>query len=101
MDRSRIIYLVKETFVQNALKVYESTIEKRKVFAQIDSVSGNEWFEGGRNGLNPELRLRMRSADYQGEQIAEYNGVEYEIYRTYIARNDFIDLYVQRRIGNG
>lgn len=101
MDHSRVIYLVAETFTQNAYGVYESTKTKRKVFAQVDSVTGREWFEGGRNGLNPELRMRVSQGDYKGEQIVEYGGVLYEIYRTYNTRNDIVDLYVQRRVGNG
>jgi hypothetical protein len=39
--------------------------------------------------------------DYAGEKIVEYNGTRYTIYRTYQARNDLIELYVERREGNG
>ena len=101
MKKSDVAYLVSESWTQDNTGVQRRSTEKRKVFVKVSSVNSQEWFEGGRNGLNPELRMRMRSADYQGEQIADYNGVEYEIYRTYVARNDFIDLYVQRRVGNG
>lgn len=101
MDRSKVIYLISEQFEPDLMNIYESSEVKRKVFAQVDSVTGREWFEGGRNGLNPELRIRMFRPDYNGEQILEYNGVRYEIYRTYETRDDGIDLYVQRRVGNG
>lgn len=101
MDRSKVIYLISETFAPDGMNIYEPTQTSRKVFAQVDSVTGREWFEGGRNGLNPELRIRMFRPDYNGEQILEYNSVRYEIYRTYETRDDGIDLYVQRRVGNG
>ncbi len=101
MDRSKVIYLISEQFEPDLMNIYEPSEVKRKVFAQVDSVTGREWFEGGRNGLNPELRIRMFRPDYNGEQILEYNSVRYEIYRTYETRDDGIDLYVQRRVGNG
>ena len=72
----------------------------REVYANVQSVSLNEWSEGGRLGLNPELRFTMFGPDYNREEIIEYNGVRYTIYRTYITRNDMIELYCERRTGS-
>lgn len=101
MDRSAVAYLIAETFVKDRYGVLQPTETKRKIYCNVSSVSMSEWFEGGRNGLNPELRLTMFSGDYDGEKLIEYNGTEYSIYRTYLARNDSIELYVERRGGNG
>lgn len=98
--RSTAINLISETYTQNSYGVYESTMEKRKVFAKVDSVTGREWFEGGRNGLNPQLRFTMFQFDYLGEKIIEYNNVQYTIYRTFIKGNDEIELYTELRKGN-
>lgn len=100
MDRSTVIYLVREEFVQNEYGVLVPQTSKRKVFANVTSVTSAEWFEGGRNGLNPEYRMRVFSPDYEGEKVIEYNGIQYTIYRTYIGRNDTLELYVQRKMGN-
>ena len=94
------MYLVTETFAANVYGVYEKTEVKRKVFCDVSSVTQTEWFEGGRNGLNPEYRLTMFVGDYEGEQVCELNGVRYTIYRTYITKNDLIELYVEKRKGN-
>lgn len=99
MDRSTPIYLVKETYTEDSYGVLQPTTTKRTVYANVNSVSASEWFEGGRNGLNPEYRMIMFAPDYQGEEIVEYNGRQYAIYRTYQARTDVLELYVERRKG--
>lgn len=69
------------------------------MYAQVDSVSRSEFFEGGRNGLKPELVFTMFEDDYNDEKIVMYRGIAYAIYRTYLGRNDTIELYAQRREG--
>lgn len=100
MDRSAVIYLVSETYTQNDYGVLVPETQKRKIYADVSSVTGTEWFEGGRNGLNPEFRMRVFAPDYEGEKVIEYNNVQYTIYRTYLGRNDILELYVQRKMGN-
>ena len=99
MDRSTPIYLVSETYTEDAYGVLIPTPEKRLVYANVTSVSSAEFFEGGRNGLNPEYRMIMFAPDYNGEEIVEYKGVQYAVYRTYRARTDTIELYVELRKG--
>lgn len=101
MDRSNVIYLVSETFTPDAYGVMIPALTERKVFCQVDSVTLSEWSEGGRIGLNPEFRMRMFSPEYRGEQLLKYNGILYTIYRSYRGRDDTIDLYVERKHGNG
>ena len=100
MSKSAVAYLVKESFTKDSFGIYEKTEEKRKVYVDVSSVNANEWFEGGRNGLNPEYRFIMFSHDYQGEQIIEYNDVQYTIYRTYLRKKDEIELYCEKKKGN-
>lgn len=99
MDRSDIINLISETRAKNSFGIWETTRTARQVFCRVDSVSASEFFDGGRNGLNPEYRMTMFFADYNGEQIIEYNGATYSVYRTYKAKTDIIELYVERRGG--
>lgn len=100
MDRSNVIYLISETYSQNEYGILEKSTDKKKVYCQVNSVSASEFFEGGRAGLNPDYRITMFRYDYDGEKLLEYGGEEYSIYRTYIARNDEIELYVERKGGN-
>lgn len=99
MDRSDVIYLISETYSQNAYGVLTTQTEKKKVYCQVNSVTRSEWYEGGRSGLNPEYRCTMFKYDYEGEKLLEYDGVIYTIYRTYVTKTDEIELYVERRQG--
>lgn len=99
MDRSDVINLISETSSQDANGVWRQTESKRQVFCQCDSVSRDEFFNGGRNGLNPEYRFTMFGPDYHGEKVVEYKGKRYGVYRTYMARTDTLELYVERKGG--
>lgn len=99
MDRSTQITLLATTKTQNAYGVWVETQTSRNVFCQVDSVTRAEFFEGGRNGLNPEFRMSMFFGDYEGEKLLIYNGNTYSVYRTFQAKNDTIELYVERKGG--
>ena len=99
MNKHTPIYLVDQTFSEDDAGIISEMVTERKVYADVTSVTLSEWTEGSRNGLNPELRFTMFYPDYSGEQILKYNDEYYSIYRTYIARNDKIDLYCERRSG--
>lgn len=99
MDRSEELTLISQTNVQDANGIWQTTETKTVVFCQCNSVTRNEFFEGGRNGLNPEHEFTVFFADYNGEKVVEYKGQRYAVYRTYHARTDELELYVQREGG--
>lgn len=95
-----VIYLIGKTKAQDARGVWQTEQTKRQVFAKTRSVTRNEFFEGGRSGLNPEMQFTVFAGDYQGETVCEYNGKTYAIYRTYLPEgDDYIELYVERKGG--
>lgn len=99
MDRSEELTLVTETMIQDNYGVWRKTTSERTVFCQADSVTRSEFFEAGRNGLNPEYRFTLFYADYNGERTVRYKDKYYGIYRTYHARTDIIELYAERKGG--
>ena len=82
MDKSDIAYLIAEQFFPDEKGVLRSLKTESMIYVQVTSVSSSEWFEGGRNGLNPELRFITNRFDYHGEEIIRYNGNYYRIYRS-------------------
>ena len=94
-----MITLISAARTQNDYGVWELTKTVRDVFAQVDSVTRAEFFEAGRNGLNPEYVFRVFFGDYDGERIVEYKGKRYGVYRTYHGRNDMMELYAERKGG--
>ena len=99
MDRSEVITLLSTVKQQDDYGVWRETETGHDVFCQVDSVTRAGFFEGGRNGLNPEFRMTMFFGDYNDEKILVYRGKAYSIYRTYIGKNDTIELYVERKGG--
>lgn len=99
MDRSVVINLIGVARTQDSRGVWRSEETEKEVYAQVESVTQREFFEGGRNGLNPEFKFTMFAYDYNNEPIVEYNSNRYSVYRTYLTRNDMIELYVERKGG--
>lgn len=100
MDRSTPIRLITETVGKDEYGINTTTVTSRTVFAQVDSVTRAEFHDAGRNGLNPQYRFTMFAYDYEGEKIVEYNGLQYSVYRTFMKRNDELELYVERQGGS-
>lgn len=99
MDRSTIITLVGKVYTKDSIGQYVETPTGREVYCDVVSISRSEWYDGGRNGLRPEIAFRVFAPDYHGEDTVEYNGKSYGIYRSYKGRNEIIELYCQRKSG--
>lgn len=99
MDRSNVISLIAETRTQDEIGQYISTETERQVYCDVWSVSRQEWFDAGRDGLKPAYVFVMFAPDYAGETIVEYDGKRYGIYRTYVGRNERIELYAEEKGG--
>lgn len=102
MDKSDVITLLKTTLTVDEYGVERRQTEGRDVYCQVDSVTRSEFFapQGGRSGLNPEYRFRIFEGDYQKEVEVVYHGRTFSVYRTYYARNDVVELYVERKGGS-
>ena len=95
-----VLSLISATYTKDKYGVDSQSYTEQTVFCQVLSVTRSEFFEGGRNGLNPEFSVRMFAGDYKGETICRFHGQTYSIYRTYrVPGTDTIELYVERRGG--
>jgi len=99
MDRSNIIELVTRTYTHNADYQQIETETRRTVYCSVNSVTLNEWNIAGQNGRKPQYRMTMFIGDYNNEETLIYNRKYYSIYRTYIGKNETIDLYVEEKVG--
>lgn len=95
------IDLVELTTEKDSLnQVVEQTRTTKTVFADINSVSQTEFFNGGRLGLQPSLKATIYDFEYNGEPIVKYNGKLYSVYRTYAVNgSDRLELYLEERGG--
>lgn len=99
MDRSDVLTLISVSQYQNDFGVWVETRNERQIFCQVDSVTRAEFFDAGRNGLNPQFRFTVFAADYNEEKTCVYKGKAYGIYRTYQPRTDVLELYAERKGG--
>lgn len=99
MDRSEVVTLVKFTYAVDSIGQRIPQESRRNVFCQVSSVTASEFFEAGRAGLQAQLRISIFAPEYEGETTVEYNGKRYGVYRTYLAKDESLELYLERKVG--
>ena len=95
-----MFYLLSVDHSVDSIGQYVEEVTERPVFGNVQSVTASEFFAGGQNGFKPEYRITMFGPDYEGEENLKLDGVVYSIYRTYRAKTDVIELYVEKRAGD-
>lgn len=81
---------------QYGREVYTET--DKTVYCEVGSITQSEFFAAENTELNPEYKFTVFFRDYNGENVVEYNGKRYSVYRTYRA-SDYMELYCERKIG--
>lgn len=99
MDKSNTINLIAKSYKADAIGQRIPQESSREVFCSVSSVSGAEFLDAGRSGIRATYKITMYAPDYTGEEIAELDGTRYGIYRTYLAKNEQIELYLERKAG--
>lgn len=99
MDKSEVLTLVSVKHEKDAIGQPVPKETEREVFCNVSSVSRAEWMDAGQMGLKPEYKVTMFVHDYNGEEIAKLNETRFAVYRTYLAADEQIELYLGRRAG--
>lgn len=95
------MYLISESFEPDEIGQLVPTEKKSEpIPCRIEYISQKEFFQAGQNGLKAELKIVTQACNYNNEEIVEYEGNRYGIYRPY-RRNDSdeIELYCERKGG--
>lgn len=70
------------------------------VFAELSSISRQEFLAAGSLGLKPSLTATIYSFEYNDETIVEIGAKRYSVYRTYNrVEDDKIELYLEEKEG--
>lgn len=97
-----LVNLCKSTIVADEIGNQTETLLKNEVFAELRSITQNEFFAAQTAGLTPEYKFLVTIHDWNGESLLEYDGDIYHIYRTYVrSDSEQIELYTERRVGDG
>ena len=97
MQKADVITLVKE--VKKTRGVHEAaTRTERDVMCTVRSVTRSEFYSAYNAGIDPVYIFDLALAeDYAGERLIIYQGIEYNVVRTYVNEADGIEITVQRR----
>lgn len=70
-----------------------ATEERRLVFCNKKSVGYSEFYQSQQAGYKAELKLQIRTQDYNGETLVEFEGRRYKVLRTYESKGgEFTEL---------
>lgn len=101
VDRTEILTLIQQTYEPDDFGQLLPAETSRDILAAARSVELSELADAGKLGLNPAWKMEVHPADYNGEELAEYRGERYSIYRTYRRNLELLELYLERRAGDG
>ena len=73
--------------------------EPKEVFANVYEIGLNSYIAAQAAGLHVDAELQLRSADYDGEGIVEFDGDEYTVTRVSSA-GEFTRLVLSKRLAN-
>ena len=63
MDRSDVVSLIAQTFVQDEIGQEIAEETKRDVFCNVSSITRNEWFEAAKSGFQPNALWNIKAPD--------------------------------------
>lgn len=83
-----VIKLLKTKSTITATGDTVETLVENEVFAQVKSIGMTETYEAYAVGLKPTCTFVLADYfDYDGEKLVDFEGVRYEVLRTYKAQN--------------
>jgi SPP1 family predicted phage head-tail adaptor len=77
----------------------EKTENRDTIFCDVESISRAEYNTAQQNGLRPQYKFTIKYLEYSGQNVVEYDGDKYAVYRTFRPSLDDIELYVEQREG--
>ena len=95
-----VLSLITYTTTENAIGDIIETPVLTQVFCNKKSVRQSEFYQAMANGLRPEAMFEIRLIDYSNQDKLSFEGVTYEILRTYDRDGEMIEL-VCNRLVNG
>lgn len=73
--------------------------EPKEVFCKVKSAERSEFFMAAQSGMKASYKVEVFEYDYENEEIAEFRGERFFIYRTFLLPNSKIELYLGKKAG--
>lgn len=89
---------------KNSISLNDSCIligktDNNEVWCGRISVGSNAFYHYGEKGLKPDLILAIHVEEYAGEEFVEFEGIRYEITRTYERPDGLVELTGTKKAG--
>jgi len=100
MDKSDVVTLLTPRVAVDEIGQYVlEEPDEVQVFCKVNSVGQSEFFKAGEMGFKASYKVTMNRWEYDGQELCVYNGQRFSIYRTFFAKDDVIELYLERKAG--
>ena len=95
-----VAVLIRQIPYQDALGNWTETEQRKTVYVSVGGITSAEHFRAAEVGLSPQAVLTTSSHDYDGEQLLEWRGERYAVYRAYAdPESETAELYIERQGG--
>ncbi|MFN0222114.1 phage head closure protein [Paenibacillus sp. KR2-11] len=71
------------------------------ILCRLKSVGRSEFYNAAAAGMRPELVFIIHLFEYSGERKVEFEGVRYNVLRTYAAGSEELELMCERVAADG
>lgn len=73
---------------------------KKEVYCNVKSISRNEFYKASAGGFKPSLVFKIHLFEYENEEKVEFNGITYNVIRTYMVNTEEIELTCEKVLGS-
>ena len=68
------------------------TVTKTEVYADVQSVKRSEFYAARQIGIDLAISVKLRAADYTGQERLVWNGTRYKVARSYTEAREMYEL---------
>lgn len=98
MDRVQKITLISEIPSKDDIGQEIMQETGNEAICTVKSVTRQEWITAQQKALSAAYVVTVFFADYEGEKLAELDGIRYAVYRTFNS-GDYVELYLAEKVG--
>lgn len=70
----------------------QETVKTTDVFADVQSTKRSEFYAAKQIGINLAITVKLRAADYDGQERLVWNGKRYKVERAYTEAREMYEL---------
>jgi SPP1 family predicted phage head-tail adaptor len=95
------LVLIAQEFVEDEIGNQISQETRKTVLCNVKSVGRNEFYSAATTGLRPSIVFVIHGYEYEGEGKVEFEGVKYNVIRTYSTNFEEVELICEKVTGDG